>query len=161
MILLTAFRGDTNSSARLLGDLRVSTNAHKLLLANSYAACGRQITDAIRNLNPSHILSFGLKPDADCLYIETSARRWDERLVSGFDIAGLAARLGNAGIACRISSDAGSYLCNHVYFAGLDLIGRADSGAKMIFIHVPAMRRFGDFGKTLLFFEEFIPALIR
>jgi len=47
-------------------------------------------------------------------------------------------------ISYRLSNNAGNYLCNHVYFSGLDIIKQQALNTKMIFIHVPIMKDFSN-----------------
>jgi pyroglutamyl-peptidase len=43
-----------------------------------------------------------------------------------------------AGIAARVSSDAGDYVCNHLYYGALRRMAESASTVPAIFIHVPA-----------------------
>jgi pyroglutamyl-peptidase len=48
--------------------------------------------------------------------------------------------LRSTGIRCRISNDAGGFLCNHAYYLALDTIARHNLKATCMFIHVPPDR---------------------
>jgi pyroglutamyl-peptidase len=54
------------------------------------------------------------------------------------DLPPLAASLSAAGISCRLSDDAGRYLCNHTYYVALHTIAAADLPTRCFFLHVPA-----------------------
>lgn len=52
----------------------------------------------------------------------------------------LEAALTKNGIPAHVSSDAGSYVCNHSYFAALSHVQRERLSTPVIFIHLPAIR---------------------
>lgn len=141
MILLTAFKGNTNSSKNLLDRIQ-SNRVKKLLLTNSFESCEKEIVMAISELMPEYIISFGQKPNSNRLYIETTAHRNDEKLETIFDITKLQASLKVASIPYEVSNNAGNYLCNHVYFNGLEHIKRNTINTKIIFIQVPSIKTF-------------------
>ena len=107
-------------------------------MKNSFNTCERQIIEAIDTYKPDRILSFGQKPHSNRLYIETSARRDDTVLHSNWDVSALEVSLKAKQIKYKLSDDAGNYLCNHVFYTGLDFIKQQSLDTKMIFIHVPS-----------------------
>jgi len=143
----------------LLIDKIDNPEVHKLMLTNSFVACEKQITKAISELKPNYVLSFGQKPDTDCLYIETTAKCSMDSLMTNYDINELMQSLENSGVSYRSSDNAGTYLCNHVYYTGLDYIRRNSFNTKMIFIHVPNIKRFNNIADIALFFNKYIEPL--
>jgi pyroglutamyl-peptidase len=43
-----------------------------------------------------------------------------------------------AGVPARLSTDAGSYVCDHTYYCGLHAIAEASMATRCLFLHVPA-----------------------
>lgn len=60
-MLLTAFRGKYNTSQLLLDGIH-GDQIRKILLTNSFAACEREIREAIAASRPEYVISFGQKP---------------------------------------------------------------------------------------------------
>src|SRR5207247_1412081 len=50
----------------------------------------------------------------------------------------LMSHLLSAGLPARLSDDAGSYVCNHTYYAALQTIDAEDLPTRCLFLHVPA-----------------------
>src|SRR5205085_10177440 len=48
--------------------------------------------------------------------------------------------LNRNGIRCRISKDAGGFLCNHAYYVAQDTIAKQDLKTTCLFVHVPPDR---------------------
>lgn len=64
---------------------------------------------------------------------ERIAERHGEELLTRFDVAAVAHGLRSAGIDARISSDAGGYVCNDLYFRLL-----MNATVPVLFVHVPS-----------------------
>lgn len=79
MILLTAFDGEKNSSRIFIESLNVK-NSVKLVLDNDFDICENQIISALVNYNPDIVICYGQKPNSNRLYIETTARRFNQLL---------------------------------------------------------------------------------
>jgi len=139
MILITAFRGNYNSSKILLDRIK-SNNYNKLLLTNSFTTCEKEIVKAIIQQKPKYILTFGQKSNTDILYIETTGCRNGIILDTDFNVEALVQSLKAAKISYCLSNNAGNYLCNHVYYSGLDFLKQHSLDTKMIFIHVPSIK---------------------
>ena len=58
-----------------------------------------------------------------------------------------------------LSKDAGSYLCNNIYFEGLDFINKNNLKIKMIFIHIPSKNEAYDFDKLAKYLSNFMDLL--
>lgn len=142
-MLLTAFKGTYNTSKMLLDGIH-GGQIHKILLTNSFAACEREIREAIAACRPKYVISFGQKPLIDRLYIEPVACCQGSVIHSPFDISLLEVSLTAHDIRYKISETPSNYLCNHVYFHGLRYIAENEMDTKMIFIHVPNHRNFGN-----------------
>lgn len=154
MIMLTAFRGKINSSAILVGGAAVP-DISKLMLTNSFSACGQEMTDAILSLKPKFIISFGQKPDTDRFVIETAAKQ-SNVIKTNFNVEELTESLKSAGIPYCISENAGRYLCNHVYYSGLSCISEGSLNTRMIFIHVPSFRRFSNIEGAAVWLDGYL-----
>lgn len=141
MVLLTAFKGKGNSS-KLLLDKISGKNITKKFLTNSFDACEREIMRYISEDSPEYIISFGRKPLINRLCVETAACHDGLRIGTNFDISFLKAVFARYEIPFEVSDNAGNYLCNHVYYKGLEILKQSMSESKMIFIHVPDMKRF-------------------
>lgn len=143
-LLITAFAGKTNSSRLLIDDVNSSS---RLILTNSFVSCSEQIVSALKKLAYDRVILFGQKPKSSRLLIETKARG-DVALDTNYNIDCLCNSLSRKGIEYEVSGNAGHYLCNHVYYKGLEFIKKHGLNTKMVFIHVPGMKCFIDFEKT-------------
>lgn len=153
-MLLTAFKGKYNTSKMLL-DGAHGDQIHKLLLTNSFAACEREIREAIAACRPKYVISFGQKPLVDRLCIEPVACCQGDVICSSFDISLLEASLTAYGIPYIISETPSNYLCNHAYYYGLRYIAENKMDTKMIFIHVPDHRNFGNLEAVAAWLQDF------
>ncbi|MDE6762339.1 MAG: hypothetical protein K2J73_01505, partial [Oscillospiraceae bacterium] len=92
------------------------------------------------------IISFGQKPVIkDKIYIELEGKIDDCIYKTDFDTDKLAAVLIRHGFSVRVSSNAGTSFCNHIYACGMKYISENHCGAKMTFIHVPFEKNISDF----------------
>ena len=139
----------------------------------SYAAVDAELPDLIARHRPDVLLMFGLAPRTPHLRIETRARNAVSavhpdaggrvRHTAGIrpgqpaTLAGrapfrqLVRAARGAGVPARLSRDAGSYLCNYIYWRGLETRsgnrsvpgGRVPDGRVPVvaFVHVPRVRR--------------------
>ena len=130
------------------------------IFETSYAAVDRDLPKLLTQHKPDIVLMFGLAGRTNFLRIETRARNARSVLfpdVSGYqpmerEIApGQAPLRGNAPFTrlfaasrasrtpTRLSRDAGRYLCNYVYWRGLEA---SRSGTPLVqFIHIPPVAR--------------------
>lgn len=158
MVLLTAFRGDNNASKLLLDKVN-GGNITKKLLTNSFDGCEREILRYISVYNPEYIISFGRKPLINKLYIETSACCDDLCISTNFDISFLIKSLQGVNLPFKMSDKAGNYLCNYVYYKGLEFLKQSNSKARMIFIHVPDVKRFQNIDVVASWLNDFCDVL--
>lgn len=158
MVLLTAFR-ENNNSSKLLLDKVNGRNIIKKLLTNSFDGCEREILRYISVYNPEYIISFGYKPLINKLYIETSACCDDLCISTNFDISFLIKSLQGVNLPFKMSDKAGNYLCNYVYYKGLEFLKQSNSKARMIFIHVPDVKRFQNIDVVASWLNDFCDVL--
>ena len=126
------------------------------IFKTSYAAVDRDLPKLIAKYKPDIVLMFGLAARAPHLRVETRARNAVSILfpdVTGFrppdraiaqgkpplygpaPAAHLLAAARASGMRSRLSRDAGRYLCNYVYWRGLEA---SRSGTPLVqFIHIP------------------------
>ena len=141
-VLLTAFRG--TSSEKLVSCF--DDAYRKIILENDKNTSVKQLVDALENDNINYIFSFGQKPVVkDKIYIELAGRIGDTIYKADFDTDALASALNRHGFSVRISSNAGTSFCNHIYACGLKHISENHYDAKMVFIHVPFEKNISDF----------------
>jgi pyroglutamyl-peptidase len=129
----------------------------------SYRAVDRELPELLKTHRPDVVLMFGLAARTPYVRIETRARNaksvlFADRLgqlprARAIDAGGPAARLTRAApgrllraaratrVDTRLSRDAGRYLCNYVYWRGLEL---AADGPLVQFVHIPRVRRAGE-----------------
>lgn len=153
-MLLTAFKGKYNTSKMLLDGVDGS-HIHRKLLTNSFAACEREIVEAIAAYQPEHVISFGQKPMVNSLYIEPAASNNGEIMKSTFNISALINSLSVYGIPYKVSENPSNYLCNHAYYHGLQYIEKNGLNTKMIFIHVPDRKRFENMDAVAAWLHDF------
>ena len=141
-VLLTAFRG--TSSEKLVSCF--DDAYRKVILENDKNASVKQLINALENDNINYIFSFGQKPVVkDKIYIELAGRISDTIYKTDFDTNRLTAVLSRHDFSVRVSSNAGTSFCNHIYACGLKHISENHYDAKMVFIHVPFEKNISDF----------------
>jgi len=139
-ILYTAFKGKNNSSKLLLNHI-VANN--KLYLTNSFKTSVVELKNKLKKNDYDLIVSFGQAPlDTDVIKIETTAK--DKlKYVTSYDYSALHNKLRKE-YEVIISNDAGNYLCNNIYYNGLEYIIENKLKTKMIFIHIPNKEKITD-----------------
>lgn len=140
-VLLTAFRG--TSSEKLIADF--DGTYIKIILENEKNISEKQLVDTLENNKINYIFSFGQKPVIkDKIYIETVGKLGGTLYNSNFDYNILTAALNMNNFSVRISSNAGTSFCNHIYACGLKYISENQYNAKMVFLHVPFEKNISD-----------------
>ena len=61
------------------------------------------------------------------------------------DLPPILARLKERGMAASISTHAGTFVCNHVFYSALAELERLHSDARCLFIHLPLREEVGEF----------------
>ena len=139
-ILYTAFNGKTNSSKVLLDNIE---SDNKLYLKNSFEGSVEQLYKELNNKKYDLIISYGQAPlDKDIIKIEKTARG-DEIYNTDYDYSIIKNSLEKE-YKVILSSDAGNYLCNNLYYHGLKYIKENELKTKMIFIHIPKIKNISD-----------------
>jgi pyroglutamyl-peptidase len=128
----------------------------------SYAAVERELPALLAHHKPDAILMLGLAARTRHLRIETRARNTVSTVIPDADgrrpiLPALSANARTsmparaptarlwqsaraAGVPARLSSDAGRYLCNALFWHALDAAARAGEPKVAAFVHVPQLR---------------------
>ncbi len=170
-ILLTGFKpfpgAEVNPTARLMELFGRSpgpvpgVSIETLVLDTAYAACERQLAQAVERVDPDAILCFGLKLSTDELHLERVAINLDEakipdttgderrgnRIVADgpvgywatLPIEAILGALTEKGFPAAPSNHAGTYVCNHVFYHALHLMKELQRDTRVGFIHVPPL----------------------
>jgi pyroglutamyl-peptidase len=122
----------------------------------TYYECWDALRKEIDEFKPDYILSFGFAPGSKAIRLESSARNYDlggpdnarrrhfgpiitgepEQYASELPLNAIAKALTEKGIGALISSDAGGYICNHLFFLERRFSAKFP-GMRAGFIHVP------------------------
>jgi pyroglutamyl-peptidase len=122
-----------------------------------YDAVDRELPALLSQEKPDIVVMFGVATRARQMRVEERARNRiamfpdagrfrpaAQTIAAGRDavrnplpFARLVKAAGAAGAAVTRSRNAGSYLCNYVYWRGLEAAARTDGPATVIFVHVP------------------------
>ena len=154
-ILITSFKGKNNSSNLLLHKIRTSKNIDKIELTNSFKTSESELSKKLRN-NYKYVIALGQKPLVNELYIELKTKKNSTILDTNFPLKEIKKLFMDNNINYLISENAGNYLCNNIYYEGLDYIKQNKLDTKMIFIHVPSINKDFDFDKLAKAISEFI-----
>ena len=124
-----------------------------------YGACVEDLIEAFERLKPDAVLMTGQAARRGVVSVERVARnvanastpdnrgaiRPAEGLAAGPDRleatapAGAVARaIRGAGVAARVSTNAGDYVCNHLYYGALQFLRGASPETPALFLHLPA-----------------------
>lgn len=129
-ILYTGFKGNANSSCRLLDFFE----GDRLLLTNSFGGLRRDIEGVTKEYGAAFM--FGLdKRLKKSVRIEVCAKKDGERLQTALDFSSAAAAFNAEGLDCLVSADPTNYLCNDAYFYMLERLG-----GRALFFHIPPVR---------------------
>lgn len=158
-IVLTSFYGNTNSSMIFAKELSNATNTKNIVIKNSYKACTKTIYDILETEKPKLLISFGQRPKTKSTFIETQANYTQSlkeffpygnaHCKTNFNAINLYNDLKSDEINVSLSSNAGSYLCNHLYYSGLHYINTLNLDTQYIFIHVPTLKNFSSYNSLL------------
>lgn len=128
-----------------------------LALPCAYGLCVDELMTACARLSPRAVLMTGQAARRSMVSVERIARSGASRtsrdnlgalgasvadgpaeLETTAPAAKIARAVRAAGIAARVSANAGDYVCNHLYYGALRRMAESASTAPAIFIHVPA-----------------------
>ncbi len=122
-----------------------------------YGACVSAFVEAFERSSPSLVVMTGQAAARGMVCVERTARLGASttardnrgalgpnapagmtRLQTTAPVGGVARAIRNAGVAVRVSTDAGDYVCNHLYYGALHHLGGASPTTPAIFLHLPA-----------------------
>jgi pyroglutamyl-peptidase len=170
-ILVTGFEpfgGETvnaswEAARKLEGWRRGEFAAVAHLLPCAYDASVKELIQAIETVRPEAVLMTGQAARRGVVCVERFARNVDdaaapdnlgalrmgvriseaapERLEAAAPVRAIAAAIRTAGIPARVSTNAGGFVCNHLYFGALRYLGALDGPTRAVFLHLPATPR--------------------
>lgn len=151
-ILYTAFNGKQNSSKLLLDKINAN---NKLYLKNSFITSITQLEKELRKSDYDLVISFGQAPMyPDTVKIEEIGF-CNIGYKTNYDYTNMKKDLEDGGYKVIVSNDAGTYLCNNLYFHGLKYISDNKLKTKMIFVHIPEISNITDINiMANIFMEE-------
>lgn len=165
-IVLTSFYGKTNSSMVFAEGLSKATNTKNIVIKNSYKACTKTIYDVLEAEKPKLLISFGQRPKTSKIFIETKANYTQSlneffpyvntHYKTNFNATNLYNEIKSPEIDISLSGNAGSYLCNHLYYSGLHYINTLNLDTQYIFIHVPSLKNFSSYDSLLDCFINYV-----
>lgn len=155
-----------NPSGRLIEHITAqaapfpSVEAHTATLDVDYVQCEEQFRQAVEAARPEAVLSFGVYLGADDIRLERIAVNLDDATIadrgglwrkgeliaedgpvgywSTLPVEALQQALEAAGVPAVLSSHAGTYMCNHIFYYGRHWLESRGLRVPMGFIHVPA-----------------------
>lgn len=101
----------------------------------SFQLAPTQVIGEIQRLRPRLVICCGMAEERSCLSLERQARGDSHTHQTSLDLSALIAET----TLTEISDDAGSFVCNHLYYSVLDFIDRADWDMTAVFVHVPVL----------------------
>ncbi len=143
-ILVSGFRGDTNSAKLVLDRIESKYSLEKLYLENSFNISKNQLESRLKNQSYDLIIAFGQKPNTKSIYLEQKACFNKDEFANDYDYGNLKKLLNSNGFTVKISNNAGNYLCNHIFYRGLQIIDNSKLNTKMIFIHIPSIKNISN-----------------
>lgn len=150
-ILYTGFNGKTNSSKIILDKIKSS---NKQYLKNSFKTSVNQFEKVIKDNCYDLIISFGQGPlELNTIKIETKGKDIDS-YTTNYNYSNLKEKLIRNGYSVIVSNDAGSYLCNNIYYNGLKFIENNNLKSSMIFIYIPKIDNITEIDKLAKIFNN-------
>ncbi|HXE23704.1 MAG TPA: pyroglutamyl-peptidase I [Roseiarcus sp.] len=167
-ILVTGFEpfgGETvnaswEAAQRLEGWRHGEYAAAARLLPCAYDASVKQLVRAIETLQPDALLMTGQAARRGVVCVERFAHNLDaatapdndgvlrrgirivrdapDWLETAAPVTAIVRAIREAGIPARASTNAGGFVCNHLYFGALDYLRRERRAVPAIFVHLPA-----------------------
>lgn len=159
-ILVTGFevfgKNNSNPSMDIINNLKLD-NVYTLLLPVSYDRVSNLLENKIKEIKPDIVLSLGLAQGRDYFSLELCALNYmkasisdndnvlyngklidcnkDKAYFTKFNIIDFNEYLNSNNIKSYVSTNAGTYVCNRVYFYNLS--NEDKYNYKSLFIHVP------------------------
>jgi pyroglutamyl-peptidase len=129
--------------------------AHRLPCV--YDACVAEFIEAFERLRPEAVLMTGQAARRAVVSVERIARNvggsapdncgvvraaaaanGPARLEATAPAGDVARAIREAGVSARVSTNAGDYVCNHLYYGGLGHLRSSELATPAIFVHLPA-----------------------
>ena len=130
------------------------------VFATRYDAVDRELPALLKRENPDIVAMFGVATRARAVRVEQRARNrialfpdaggyrparhtiapHRDAMRNPLPVARLVKAARTAGVAAAPSRNAGTYLCNYIYWRALEAAARPDGPGLVIFIHVPPIR---------------------
>jgi len=165
-IIITGFepfdKEKINPSQELLKHIdcdQYKIQVHPILLPVTVKEAGKVITEAINDIQPDYVISFGLNGKLSHIALERVAINIvDARIPdnngeqpqdmiinrvgpvaywSTLPLRTIETNLKEARIPVKLSNSAGTYICNYVMYSALDFIEKRGLKTKSGFIHIP------------------------
>jgi pyroglutamyl-peptidase len=130
------------------------------LLPCAYDASVAEFIYAFETLRPDAVMMTGQAARRAVVSVERFARNWDDaamtdnrgemrsevkidggapdRLEAQAPLRAIADAIRQKGIRARVSRNAGSFVCNHLYFGVLQYLGARKAATPAVFLHLPA-----------------------
>lgn len=142
-VLITSFRPwrthqRSNSSDDLLTEVHRQLPTDVVWLPQvpvSFQLAPIRVINELYRLRPRLVICCGMAEKRSVLSLEQQAKRGENVLTTSFCLAPLLAGTTHS----EISYDAGSYVCNHLYYSVLDFLIHSDLMTAGLFIHVPIL----------------------
>ena len=162
MILLSCFdvfgKNSLNSSLEVISEIN-DNRVEKIILPTKFDESFKQLEHKIKITNPSTILMFGQAGGRPSISFEKSALNIidtkipdnnnlkffnkkikedsTDGLFTNIDLKSIVKWLNNKKIPCSISYNAGTYVCNYLYYSVLNYIMLYNQSIKAVFVHLP------------------------
>jgi len=129
------------------------------LLPCAYDSSVTQLIHEIETIRPEALLMTGQAARRAAVSVERFARNLDDaaaadndsvlrkmmrisddapaRLEATASVSAIAKAIRDAGIPARVSTDAGGFVCNHLYFGALQHLGSRGTAIPAVFLHLP------------------------
>lgn len=138
-VLLTAFKGNNNSSKVLLDLISCKRDVDELYLDSDCRHYELQFNQQLDRKTYDVIFSFFQHTNSDSIVIQTTVGREGNHLVTGFSVESFMEYLRARSYKVTLSNDAGTQLSNHIYAIGLQRIEREQLPTRMVLVHIPPM----------------------
>ncbi len=89
----------------------------------------------IEEIQPDLVVCCGMAEKRNVLTVETKGKLIEDVIATNVDVNHLVANL----TVTQISHDAGSFVCNHLYYSVLKYIQKKRLSSQCIFVHVPLL----------------------
>lgn len=91
----------------------------------------------MESVNPSHVVCCGMAEKRELLTVESNGKHQDAILTTDVNMEALIEGLP----ATAVSHDAGSFVCNHLYYCVLRYVREHQLTIPCIFVHVPVLNQ--------------------